>query len=556
MKKALLTVLCWGAAGVMLAACVDRLASGGDATETGNARVSGVVRGEDGRSAAGAEVVLVPSDFDPTEGVPVPDSLKDTTDAEGRSRFARTVAGRYNVLALDRASRARLSVWGVNLGNDPVKVPDAILHAPGSLSIPVPESPDSGIGWIFVPGTLLRVRIDSEVRYAGKVVLDSVPAGVVPGVSFARSAGAPSQAIAREVAVGKGETTSVDAYGTWPHAMRLILNTAGGPTGLAGDLYDFPLLVRLTSPAFDFSQAAPDGSDLRFSAADGSPLPREIESWDPVSGQAAIWVRVDTVHAGRADQSITLHWGPSPAAGPMRTRQVFDTLKGFAGVWHLGEEAADTVANALYKDATGAGSDGDDRIGNASRAGVAGAGHGLDSGDFIQTARTSPGLRLTRAFTLSGWFRTDGKKLGMNGGEILSVADNYGLRVQRDSALQMWYWPPSPPPSSGKEWYYVLAKPPGILDGQWHLVTGVFDGAALRLFCDGKEFGITATADPPGLQFPMNVTIGKHGNGKRNFEYAGDLDEARVHSLARSADWIRLEFENQKPGSGFPSFGP
>lgn len=555
MKRAYLAGISLAAA-ALLAACFDRLASGGDATETGNARVSGVVRGEDGRSAVGAEVVLVPSGFNPVAGTAMPDSLKDTTDAEGRYRFHRTAAGDYNVLALDSRARTRLSVWGVRLGRDPVEVPDATLHAPGSLSVPVPESADSGAGWIFVPGTLLRVRIDSEIRASGWATLDSVPAGMVPALSYAVSAGAAPMVIARDVAVGKGKAATVDAYDTWPHSSRLALNTAAGATALAKDLYDFPLLVRLSAPAFDFSQAAPDGSDLRFSAADGSPLQREIESWDPAAGKAAIWVRLDTLHAGRAAQAITLHWGASAAAGSLRKRPVFDTLKGFAAVWHLAEESADTVANALYRDATGAGSDGDDRIRNVTRAGTIGAGHGLDSGDYIRSSKPSPGLKLTRAFTLSAWFRTDGRKIGTTGGELVSIGDNFGMRVQRDSGLQIWYWPPDAPPASGFDWYYVLGKSPALLDGKWHLATGVFDGSALRVYCDGKELGSAPAADVVAHQFPLNATLGKHGNGKRTFEYAGDLDEARVHSLARSEDWIRMEFENQKPESAFPAFGP
>jgi hypothetical protein len=267
-------------------------------------------------------------------------------------------------------------------------------------------------------------------------------------------------------------------------------------------------------------------------------------------------VRLDTLHAGRADQAIRMHWGASPAAGPLRKRPVFDTLKGFSGVWHLGEEAADTVANGLYRDATGSGNDGDDRIRATSRSGAIGAGHGLDSGDYIQSTRPSPGLRLTRAFTLSAWFHTDGRKIAATGAELLSMGDNYGLRVQRDSTLQVWYWPPNPPPASATDWYYVLGKAPAIFDGQWHLATGVFDGTALRIFCDGKELASAPAADVVGLQFPLNVTFGKHGNGKRPFEYVGDLDEARIHSLARNAQWVRLEFENQKPGSAFPAFGP
>ena len=42
--------------------------------------------------------------------------------------------------------------------------------------------------------------------------------------------------------------------------------------------------------------------------------------------------------------------------------------------------------------------------------------------------------------------------------------------------------------------------------------------------------------------------------GKR--EWDGILDEARVLKVARDANWVKLEFESQKEGAKFLSFGP
>ena len=41
------------------------------------------------------------------------------------------------------------------------------------------------------------------------------------------------------------------------------------------------------------------------------------------------------------------------------------------------------------------------------------------------------------------------------------------------------------------------------------------------------------------------VDLGDHGNGRGPFN--GALDEVRFESVARSDDWLRLSFENQKP---------
>ncbi len=540
----------------VLLACSNRMASGGDATETGNARVAGVVMTEGGVPSHGAQVTILPADYDPSAGKAVPDTLLDTTDANGRYRFTRLADGEYDVLVRNDDEHTRLSIYGIRVAQDSVILPADTLHAPGAVVVPLPETADSGLGWIYIPGTQIRGRVDSEVRIAGAITLDSVPAGLVPRIEYkkADSASAP-MVLARDVQVRKGEVTHVDAYAAWPHARKLIANTGSGVTLISKDMIDFPMLVRLQAPAFDFSQSIARGADVRFSSPGGMPLPYVVQDWDSAAGHADLWLRIDTLHARESGQAFTMHWGATTKAGP-KARPVFDTATGFAGVWHLEEEAADTTTDSLYKDATGAGSDGDDRIRNTDREGVVGRGHGIDSGDYIVASKPANGVKLTSAFTLSIWFRSNGKRLGSAGGEVLNVGDNYGMRVFRDSGLHMWYWPPKPPTGAKTEWNYVSAPVKNLLDGNWHLIMGTFDGTALHLYCDGKEVGSSPAGDVVGLLFPLNVTMGKHGNGKPFFEFDGDLDEAQIHSRSRDADWAKLSFENQKPGAAFPAFGP
>jgi len=50
--------------------------------------------------------------------------------------------------------------------------------------------------------------------------------------------------------------------------------------------------------------------------------------------------------------------------------------------------------------------------------------------------------------------------------------------------------------------------------------------------------------------------IGKHGNGKNNFNFIGKVDEARVSKNILSADWILLCYMNQKEKDAVVSFQP
>jgi biopolymer transport protein ExbB len=117
-----------------------------------------------------------------------------------------------------------------------------------------------------------------------------------------------------------GRAVAAGPFADWRHSGSLyILTTPAGADLPAGaSVEQFPLLVRLHGDTFDFSQAAADGADLRFSAADGTPLAHEIESWDATRGAAAVWVRVPRIE-GNAVQELRLHWG-NPAAASRTAR--------------------------------------------------------------------------------------------------------------------------------------------------------------------------------------------------------------------------------------------
>jgi hypothetical protein len=96
-------------------------------------------------------------------------------------------------------------------------------------------------------------------------------------------------------------------YAAWPHSRRLYLNTTSAGAGVAGNVDDFPVLVRLTADDFDFSRTS--GADIRFSDMKGKRLRFEVERWDSAAARAEIWVRVDRVQGNSSSQFITLHWG-------------------------------------------------------------------------------------------------------------------------------------------------------------------------------------------------------------------------------------------------------
>ena len=529
------------------------MGGGGDATETGNARVAGHLVLEDGHPAEGAQVIILASNYNPVRDPSIPDSQQVLTDVKGLFKFEKLDSGEYNIQVRHPVTHTCLLIYNIKVALEKVRVPEDTLRLPGGLSVPIPETQDSGSGYVYVPGTTFKGRVDSEIRIAGKILIDSMPPGSIPSVVYSKGdTGSKVLVLAARVPVREGAVTLVPPFVDWSHSRKVALNTSSTGTLLAKDLYGFPMLVRLTAPDFDFSQAQADGSDLRFSRPDGTPLIREIEAWDAKAGHAEIWVRMDTVRAGDANQAITMHWGNSKAAAPKAALPVFDTAAGFAGVWHLGEEAKDTTANGIYRDATHSGDDGNDRVTNTRQAGLIAGGHGFDSADYIEAPIASRSAANPNAFSLSIWYRSNGTHMSA-GGEMLSMGDNFGLRLYADGTVHLFFWPPTPPAGLTSDWWQVHAQKPEYVDGNWHLAAGVFSGTTLRLYVDGKEVGNAAVLGPVAYMFPLNATMGKHGNHKTGFEFAGDLDEAEIHSAARSPEWMGLTYANQKANAAFPT---
>src|SRR4051812_40916902 len=85
------------------------------------------------------------------------------------------------------------------------------------------------------------------------------------------------------LAVGPGSAAAADnALTGWKHAGTITLLTTpdGAHLPPTAAVTDFPVLVRMHRDWFDFTQARPDGADVRFTTAEGARLDYQVEEWD------------------------------------------------------------------------------------------------------------------------------------------------------------------------------------------------------------------------------------------------------------------------------------
>jgi hypothetical protein len=497
------------------------------------AAVSGTLFLENGERASNTLVRLVPDGFDPvTDSVSLAHAPSAVTDSQGKYTIQASDTGKYTVLAVHAFQRTRGLVFGVHVNRDSTKVQNDTLQMPGSITVTLSSPFDAANGYFFIPGTTIYSLLTDN---SGHVTLDSVPANVNLSLYYAvRGSSVEPHALAQGITVSPGGITTL-AYPGWIYSRKLFLNTTGTGANVTGKVMGFPVLVRLTGSTFDFLQAKGGGEDIRFTKSDGSPLPYEIERWDASQSSAEIWVKIDTVYGNDSTRFITMHWGKPDAADESNGAAVFDAgaTGGFEGVWHCGTD---------FNDATVRNHNGTNH-GTVDAPGIIGTGKKFNGASFIKI----PGLMDSlQTITISAWAKLDTPDY--LGAEVISIGDAVLIRMDDAGPLigtrgAFQYDTTWSQISSGKNhaqtgWHYLSYS----IDGSTHVQTLSIDGAACATsnLTNPVNYSFTGTDTYIGkFGFPSDPTAGY-------YDFIGTIDEVRVCSVARSSDWIKLCYMNQR----------
>jgi hypothetical protein len=329
----------------------------------------------------------------------------------------------------------------------------------------------------------------------------------------------------------------------WANVTELSLNTSAGGAGIPSTLIGFPLLVRLTAANFEFAQARPDGRDIRFAKPDGTPLPYEIERWDASSRAAEVWVRLDTLRGNDAAQSIRMYWGNASAPDQTLPGAVFGAANGYVSAWHLGGSGSDPRPNA----AGGNPATPVRYTGKEATAGVIAGADSLDGsadGDYLDVGPGYDGLGAGMTFTVWAYPTAANQwshMLDLGNGEN---SDNIVVgRWDTTSGLAFHNW-------SGANHGSVNA-PGQLVLNQWHMLGVTVTGKSVKLYKDGVQV-LSDTVAFPITGVVRNLCFLGRSNSARSRYYQGKLDEPEISAATRSPDWIKLLYQNQKPGQAIP----
>lgn len=265
--------------------------------------------------------------------------------------------------------------------------------------------------------------------------------------------------------------------------------------------------VRLHTGNFSFADAKPDGSDLRFIAADDkTELKFHIEKYDATNELALVWVQVPKVDPADKSAYVWLYYGNPAATAVEDNHATWDST--YAATFNFAEKSLlqDASANGLV--ASGAIS-----VQKAALLGEA----AVFNGSAISIG-ASPVLKLfsPSGFTYSAWIKP------------ASLPQQATLYQQGSVALKI----------EGQK--LVLAAGSNITSdtdlkpAAWQHVSVTISGAKVVLYIDGKSAG-TGNIALPDIQ--QEVVI---GNG-----YTGEMDQLELANATRSDDWMKLAVSGQ-----------
>ena len=531
-------------------------AEGGGGSEV---EVTGVVLTPDGGPAALATVRLRPAGY---VAQPAASGLAKratstvdlTTDSDGRFFIRGVEPGSYTIEITDRMSVATSLVLDAVPGEDTLDLGPATLQPFAALHGTVTPDPAAGSLSAAVYGLERSVPVDPVT---GAYTFTDLPEGTW-SVRIESSSPDLAAAILDAPAVQAGSSDTVENvvlesfadedYTEWTCSRSIRINTSPTGANISEDVYEFPLLVRLDAFNFGFQAARGDGRDIRFAKTDGTPLRYEIEQWDPAARRAAVWVLMDTVYAANDSQSITMYWGKADAQDFSNGAAVFDTANGFAGVWHFDAASYTRDATALRNTAVDSHT--------VAAVGVSGSARKFE--ETFMYVPDNPTLE-PPTLTLSIWCRPSrfegpaGKykfvHKGRPGGNPLF--SSYALEYHEADRFIPAFMVCTQDSTFSKG-----ISPKEYIQGRWYHMTGVFDNTTRSgaLYINGTLIDTFTTPAPlnyyPEVDHPLafGCQFYQFRNSATAFVHA-TMDEIRLSRTVRSSSWIRLAYENARPGS-------
>ncbi len=497
----------------VLLGCSDNRQAGG-VTDIGNS-IAGNVYLADGSSPAALARVVAYEDSWNSAGVT--DSLVTYTDSLGRFVF-NDLPEKMQVLFLSLGSECFLS----NSVQDSAKY---ILGEEKALSGSIALETS---GSVRIVGTNLEASLDLN----GNFHFDAVPHGnlslvyVSNGTPQARFEFSTVDVDSTEIVLPQLEFSNdadsvlviVDAPQDSEDSLtKMIVTLSKSPTET---LYGFVMPVKFNDK-IDF-ETFDDPERFKVISEDGAELNFEVDYWTPKASQGVLWIRLDSLTAGAKSVNLYLTLrenAQTPAGAFLEKDSVMASL-------HMNGDAvihAATDSDAAY--------------------GVIGYGATLSAGQYISLDSINP---CSENFTLSVWALWHGD----NGNHQILFAKRASWA---DSTLFQWYYETNSDVFAVYDvvdWDSLPGGAVNVDSAKWSLLSLVSRNDSMTMYVNGVQVSEPVYLKLRDVDMVLPFRVG--GNDVEEETWNGSLDEIRVVTKARSAEWLRMEYETQNVAKNLP----
>ncbi|HEY6502960.1 MAG TPA: DUF2341 domain-containing protein, partial [Chitinophagaceae bacterium] len=351
----------------------------------------------------------------------------------------------------------------------------------------------------------------------------------------------------------------------YDYVKEIIIHESQIPDGPS--LNNFPFLFSITDASLRTIANGGlvgnnNGYDIQFYLNSCSnKLDHQLETYDPVTGQVTAWIRLPALST-TTDTRIYLYFGNDTVSVSSSTTAVWDAT--YSGAWHFSDNPG--AAAPQMQDGTSNGhhgtSFGSMTIAN-SVAGKMGRALSFDEvNDYIRIPDFLYGQELTVSFWFNAsevngnsyqyvfshgqWATQNSLNVYIGENSITTPGETHNLQVVKTVFRDNNDANNFDTLNAGNTW----------IDGNWHYYTmRIQDFGGASIYVDGilrVNYGVWGanTFNPP-----TDIFIGGREDLNPNRFFGGLLDEVRISTVWRTANWIRTEFNNQNDPASFFTIG-
>jgi len=334
----------------------------------------------------------------------------------------------------------------------------------------------------------------------------------------------------------------------WDEAWQYRRTITIDHTKVSGELEDFPLLIEIVDSSFS-GKTQLNGNDFVFTNINNVKLDHEIEFYDSSTGRLIVWVKVPTL-SSTTDTVLYMYYGNPDCGSQQNPTGVWD--ENYKLVMHFDER------EGIHYDSTINGNNGTPR--NGVLQGVAGKIDGADtfdgSNDYVEVPHSNGLAGYTEGFTVSFWINLQNTaKRQTILCKYTTSGDMRSWQIEYDPVYRpnnpFWFFA-SQNGITYSEWWASFVPTAGV----WYHVTIVWEPNKIpRFYINGVQVPTVGTSTTSSIfnNVGTPLYIGRSIYSTRCFR--GSLDEISISNVARSADWIFTQYNNQFNPATFYSVG-